>query len=202
MTSHADDADGQAGAQRMRWNPNLIRARSGDARRPWALVLRRRLAAWPAAACACRARACRLRPRQPPPSDARPTTSVDLSRTAGENTTFHETATERQKFQVHIDFGKIFDAQGNLDRAVQEYQDALKVAEARGTPRAQRGRRGPGPSQDRLVLDRLGRFPQAEDALPEALKLSPRDPRSGTTSGIAIISRDAGPTPSAPCGPR
>ena len=97
-------------------------------------------------ACAGLHVGCAHTPRQPnvpvpasPPSappvvgnDATPTVSVDLSKAVGENTTFHKTATDRQKFQVHIDFGKVFEAQGNLERAVQEYQDALKVAEGRG----------------------------------------------------------------------
>ena len=131
-------------------------------------------------------------PAPPAGSDAVPTTSVDLSRAAGDNTTFHETATERQKFQVHIDFGKIFDARGNLDRAVQEYQDASR------SPRPGDAASSPRPiealAHRRIAsaLDRLGRFPQAEEHYKKALKLSPKDARSGTTRATAIISRDAG----------
>ena len=136
-------------------------------------------------------------------SDGIPTTSVDLSRTAGDNTTFHETATERQKFQVHIDFGKIFDARGDLDRAVQEYQDALKVAEARGHRELTAADRGPGPSPDRRRhLIASGDFPRRRSIIRRPGSWRPGMRGSGTTRGIALISRDAGPTPSARCGPR
>lgn len=52
-------------------------------------------------------------------------------------TRFQEKATDRQRFQVHIDFGKVFETQGNLDAAILEYQDALAVVQSkrRGTLR-------------------------------------------------------------------
>src|SRR6185437_395597 len=52
--------------------------------------------------------------------------AVEVSRTTvGNDTTFHPTATDRQRFQVHLDLGRVFESQGNFERALQEYQDAL-----------------------------------------------------------------------------
>ena len=124
-------------------------------------------------------------PAPPAASDAVPTASVDLSRAVGDNTTFHETATERQKFQVHIDFGKIFDARGDLDRAVQEYQDALKVAEARGRRELTAADEALAHRRIASALDRLGRFPQAEEHYQKARKLAPRDARVWNDAGYS-----------------
>jgi tetratricopeptide (TPR) repeat protein len=115
-----------------------------------------------------------------------PTVSVDLSNGAVDKTAFQKTATERQKFQVHIDFGKIFDAQGNLDRAVQEYQDALKVAQGR-----KRG--GDLKAADEALahrriasaLDRQGQFRQSEPHYQRALKLASRDAKVWNDAGYS-----------------
>jgi Flp pilus assembly protein TadD len=120
-----------------------------------------------------------------------PTTSPDTnapepatksSRTAQSRPTdpkieFHAKATDRQQFQVHIDFGRAFETQGNLDGAVLEYQDALTVVQTK--------RRGSFEAADEALahrrigsaMDRLGRFAQAETHYNKALKLSPRDPK-------------------------
>jgi Flp pilus assembly protein TadD len=90
---------------------------------------------------------------------------------------FHAKATDQQAFQVHIDFGRVFEAQGNFDRAVLEYQEAITVLETR--------RRGAFQAADRALaqrrmagaLDRLGRFAQAEVHYQQALKLCPKDPK-------------------------
>jgi Flp pilus assembly protein TadD len=126
-------------------------------------------------------------PAPPPPAarDATPMVSVDLNRTAGENTTFHKTATERQKFQVHLDFGKVFEAQGNLDRAVQEYQDALKVAEARGHGQLNAADEALAHRRLASALDRLGQFPQAEPHYKKAQKLAPKDAKVWNDAGYS-----------------
>lgn len=125
----------------------------------------------------------------PPPvvgRDGVPTATVDLNRTAGENTTFHSTPTERQRFQVHIDFGKVFETKANPDRALQEYQDALKVAESRGH-RSELTAADEALAHRKIatVLDKSGQFRQAEPHYQKAQKLAPRDPKVWNDSGYS-----------------
>jgi Flp pilus assembly protein TadD len=100
-------------------------------------------------------------------------------------TDLQETATDRQKFQVHIDFGRVFEVQGNFDAAVLEYQDALTVLGGR--------RRGPFRPEDQALahrrmggaLDRLGRFAQAEVHYKKALKFTPKDAKIWNDTGYS-----------------
>jgi Flp pilus assembly protein TadD len=100
-------------------------------------------------------------------------------------TDLQATATDRQRFQVHIDFGRVFEAQGNFDAAVLEYQDALTVLNER--------KRGPFRPDDQALahrrmagaLDRLGRFAQAEVHYKTALKLSPKDAKIWNDAGYS-----------------
>jgi Flp pilus assembly protein TadD len=90
-------------------------------------------------------------------------------------TDFQAKATDRQSFQVHIDFGRVFESQGNFEAALQEYQEAFSVVETK-----RHGSLGPADSalaHRRMAgtLDRVGRFAQAEVHYQKALKLSPRD---------------------------
>lgn len=128
-------------------------------------------------------------PTSAPPTASRdpvPTVSVDLNRTVGENTTFHRTATDRQRFQVHIDFGKVFESQGNLDRALQEYQDALKVAEARGHGDGLKAAdEALAHRRIATTLDRLGQFRQSEPHYRRAVKLASKDPRAWNDAGYS-----------------
>ncbi len=111
--------------------------------------------------------------------------AVGQDQPSASETDFHETATDRQRFQVHIDFGRVFETQGNFDAAVLEYQDALTVLETRKrgsfqpTDNALAHRRMGG------ALDRLGRFAQAEVHYKKALKLSPKDARIWNDAGYS-----------------
>jgi Flp pilus assembly protein TadD len=110
---------------------------------------------------------------------------ADPARSPDTHAEAHATATDRQRFQVHIDFGRAFESQGNLDAAIQEYQDALTVIENK--------RRGPfRPADEALahrrigsVMDRTGRFAQAETHYKKALKLSPKDAKIWNDAGYS-----------------
>src|SRR5262249_49326502 len=117
--------------------------------------------------------------------DSVPTVSVDLNRAAGESTTFHKAATDRQRFQVHVDFGKVFDAQGNGDRALQEYQDALKVAEGRGRGDLKAADEALAHRRIASTLDRQGQFRQSEPHYQKAMKLAPKDPKVWNDAGYS-----------------
>lgn len=117
--------------------------------------------------------------------DAVPTVSVDLNRTAGESTTFHKTVTDRQRFQVHIDFGKVFETQGQLDRALQEYQDALKIAAARGHGELKAADEALAHRRIAGTLDRLGQFRQSEPHYQRAMKLASKDAKVWNDAGYS-----------------
>jgi Flp pilus assembly protein TadD len=119
------------------------------------------------------------------PQDAPATASVDLGRTAIEDTAFHPTATDRQRYQVHLDFGKVFENQGNFDRAIQEYQDALTAAETKKHRGFKAADQALAHRRMAAVFDRIGRFPQAEEHYGKALKLSPRDARIWNDRGYS-----------------
>jgi len=138
---------------------------------------------------------CVVTPRQaatgagaPPPQvpeSATGTAAVGQDQPPSPKTEFHATATDRQRFQVHIDFGRVFETQENFDAAVLEYQDALTVLQQR--------RRGTfQPADEALAhrrmggaLDRLGRFAQAEVHYKKALKLSPKDAKVWNDAGYS-----------------
>ena len=144
-----------------------------------------------AAAIALAAAGCVSAPRQAESSAAPPTThddrkaaGADQAPASSSRTDFHEKATPRQQFQVHIDFGRAFEAQGNPDAAILEYQDALKVTENK--------RRGPFRPADQALahrriggaMDRQGRFAQAETHYKSALKLDPERPQDLERRGL------------------
>ena len=112
--------------------------------------------------------------------------TVNVTRTTvGDDTTFHKTATDRQRFQVHLDFGRVFETQRNFDGAIQEYQEALKVAETAGHREFKAADRALDHRRMAAVLDRQGRFPQAEDHYKKAMKLDPKDPKIWNDAGYS-----------------
>ncbi|HEX3449613.1 MAG TPA: tetratricopeptide repeat protein [Isosphaeraceae bacterium] len=113
------------------------------------------------------------------------TAMPNQARVSDPKTQFQEKATDRQRFQVHIDFGRVFETQGNIDAAILEYQDALAVVQSK--------RRGTlHPADEALAhrriggaLDRQGRFAQAETHYKKALKMSPKDPKIWNDAGYS-----------------
>jgi Tetratricopeptide repeat len=111
------------------------------------------------------------------PPDAKGPSPSELAKASDPKSEFHKSATDRQRFQVHVDFGRIFEVKGDYDAAVLEYQDALTVLETKG--------RGEFKAADHVIahrrmgaaLDRLGRFAQADVHYKRALKYAPRDPK-------------------------
>ncbi len=58
-------------------------------------------------------------------------TAVDLNRIYDPNG-FRKDVTPDQRIHVHIDLGRVFEVQGNLDSALSEYQQALAACEYKG----------------------------------------------------------------------
>jgi Flp pilus assembly protein TadD len=86
---------------------------------------------------------------------------------------------------VHIDFGRVFESQGNMDAALVEYQEALTVLEGKRHGPFRPGDEGLAHRRIAGVQDRLGRFAQAEVHYKKALKLSPKDPKVWNDAGYS-----------------
>ncbi len=165
-------------------------ARPSDWARARSIVLGSCLAAWAALAAGCvvtprqSSGSAESSPPQVPEGAAGAEVAAQIQSTSPK-TEFHAKATDRQSFQVHIDFGRVFEAQGNFDGAVLEYQDAITVLETT--------RRGPFKPADSALahrrmagaLDRLGRFAQAEVHYQKALKFCPKDPKVWNDAGYS-----------------
>ncbi len=129
---------------------------------------------------------CSVVPRQPggvstPPTPRPPDpASQPLAQSvhqAGSSTDFRENASDRQRFQVRIDFGRIFEKQGDFDAAITEYQAALVVAQAKRGGRLTADDIALAERRIAVANDRLGRFALAETHYRKALKHAPKDPR-------------------------
>jgi len=170
-------------------NRRTARARATDRARTRSIVL-----ACCLGACATLGSGCLATPRQPansappPPQLPEGATAAEVAgqaQSVAATTDFHSKATDRQTFQVHIDFGRVFESHGEFDAAVMEYQNALTVVESK--------RHGTFQSADLALahrriggaLDRLGRFAQAEVHYQKALKASPKDPKVWNDAGYS-----------------
>jgi tetratricopeptide (TPR) repeat protein len=173
----------------MKARDDLARGRRTGA--PWRGRRRPALLGSCLAAAAALASGCVLPPRQPAPPavpvppNAAGAVPVPQAPAADPSNTFQKTATDRQRFQVRLDFGKVFEVHGEFDQAAQEYQEALAVAESKGRERFTPADRALAHRRLAGALDRLGRFPQAEEHYRKALKLSPRDPRIWNDAGYS-----------------
>jgi Tfp pilus assembly protein PilF len=97
----------------------------------------------------------------------------------GEKTEFRREVGASQEVAVHLDLARALESQGNLEGALAECQKAIDASDG---PLARRGDFRVTTQQKSLahrrmggVLDRLGRFAQAETHYREALKLNPND---------------------------
>jgi Flp pilus assembly protein TadD len=119
------------------------------------------------------------------PQEAAPgTVSVDLT-TAYQQNPFRATVTQDQRVHVHLDLGKVFEAQGNHEAALLEYQEALTASETRGMGKARAQEQALSHRRMAGALDRLGRFAQAEVHYKKALRLDPRNPRIWNDAGYS-----------------
>jgi Flp pilus assembly protein TadD len=150
--------------------------------RAQSIVLAIFLGAWVALGSGCVVTPWRPRTDAPAPlpqvpeGASSPEVAAQLQQ-ATKKTDFHAEPTDRQSFQVHIDFGRVFESQGNFEAALLEYQEALTVVETK-----RRGSLGPADSalaHRRIAAahDRLGRFAQAEVHYQKAVNLAPKDPK-------------------------
>jgi Flp pilus assembly protein TadD len=104
-------------------------------------------------------------------------------------TDFHREVTPLQRFNVHLEVGRIQEAQEHYEDAVGEYQKAIEATQKHNsllsgstiTPAQQAlAHRRMG-----AALDHLGRFAQSEVHYREALQLSPDDPKVWNDAGYS-----------------
>jgi len=123
-------------------------------------------------------------PPAAPETVAPGTVAVDLTKAHDPNE-FHKHVTQDQRIHVHIDFGRVFESQGNFEAALSEYQQALAACEHKGIGRTRSADEALAHRRIGNALDRLGRFAQAEMHYKKALRLSPRDPKIWNDAGYS-----------------
>ncbi len=124
-------------------------------------------------------------PPAAPEAVAPGTVAVDLTKAHDPNG-FREHVTQDQRIHVHIDFGRVFESQGNFEAALAEYQQALAACEHKGIGRTRSADEALAHRRIGNALDRLGRFAQAEMHYKKALRLSPRDPKIWNDAGYSF----------------
>jgi Flp pilus assembly protein TadD len=123
-------------------------------------------------------------PPQAPQDVAPAATSVDLTKPL-EQTSFRAEVTLDQRVKVHLDFGKVFESQGNFEAALLEYQEGLTAAESRGIGKTRSHDEALAHRRMGNALDRLGRFAQAEVHYKKSLRLSPKDSKIWNDAGYS-----------------
>ena len=104
-------------------------------------------------------------------------------------TEFHREVSPDQQYNVHLEVGRIYEAQGGFEAAIAEYQKALDACAHGGLNLVRE--KGLGEKQALAhrrmgaAFDRLGRFAQAEVHYRAALKLHPNDPKVWNDSGYS-----------------
>ena len=98
---------------------------------------------------------------------------------------FRKDVTPDQRIHVHIDLGRVFEVQGNLDAALSEYQQALAACEYKGIRHGRSADEALAERRIGNVYDRMGRFSQAELHYKKALRFSSRDPRIWNDAGYS-----------------
>ena len=107
----------------------------------------------------------------------------------GGKTDFRGTVGRDREVNVHLDLARAFEAQGNDEAAVGEYQRAVEVADGPAGHRDGRvGKAAKVLAHRRMAnaLDRLGQFAQAEVHYREALAIAPEDPRVWNDAGYSL----------------
>jgi Flp pilus assembly protein TadD len=157
----------------------------------------------PVALCGCHSmnRAATPPPVAPPAvgATAAPVLDNALARAPGDKTKtttdaaldrsgFPKKLSREQEFNAHVDLGRFQENQENYELALEEYAKALELSEGRTGVVGS----GKNPVRQALahrrmgtVLDRLGRFEQAELEYRAALKLSPNDPKVWNDAGYS-----------------
>jgi Flp pilus assembly protein TadD len=123
-------------------------------------------------------------PPTAPEAVAPGTSAVNLTKAYDPNG-FRRDVTQDQRIHVHIDFGRVFENQGNFEAAVSEYQQALAACEPKGIGRSRSADEALAHRRMGNAFDRMGRFAQAEVHYKKALRLSPRDPRIWNDAGYS-----------------
>jgi Flp pilus assembly protein TadD len=157
----------------------------------------------PVAFCGCRSIGT---PDTPPPvvpaagaAAAAPALDAALARSPGGKTKntaergldgggFQKKLTREQEFGAHLDLGRFQESQENYELALGEYIKALEICDSRaGLMGGAKNTAKQALAHRRMgsVLDRLGRFEQAELEYRAALKLSPNDPKVWNDAGYS-----------------